>query len=387
MYPDARAGVLMLRRTLASRGFISIAGVLLLVVVAATGLTASQRLGKKIDYCAIMPDAIGLYAGNDVLVRGVKVGTVTSLRPEGTAVRVDFAMDATHPLRGNAIATTVSDTIVADRHLAVQGSPGDTWDSGRCITQTVTPKSLTQMTNAVTTLATDLQAGINPDQRRSIERTLTAVNQATAGSGTQFNDNIKQLAASLRTPGTTAAHIGALIDSVTQLSQSVANGWGNLREMLNGFAPILQLVNDVWGQVVSIVDTLTTILPWLNDITHSYGEPIMHLLEDVVPYIHWLAQDVPALKNYSRLAPAISWALRKFGKAGRLAVNYSPPFVRLNQPDADRICSLLNAADQPRRIHFHGPPGPPIEGACFDYNNGQAKVNLVPLVLGMTGAQ
>ncbi|MBN7303130.1 MCE family protein [Mycobacteroides abscessus subsp. bolletii] len=387
MYSDAREDVLMLRRVLASRGFISITGVLLAAAVVATGLAVYQWLDKKIGYCAIMPDAIGLYQGNDVLVRGVKVGTVTGIRPQGTGVRVDFDVDATYPLRGNAIAATVSDTIVADRHLAVQGSPGDPWDSGRCITQTVTPKSLTQMTNAVTTLATDLQAGTDPDQRRSIERALKGIDQATVGTGTQFNDNLMQLAASLRTPGVTAAHIGALIDSVTQLSQSVANGWGNLREMLNGFAPILQLVNDIWGQVVAIVDTLTTILPWFNDITRSYGEPIMHLLEDVVPYIHWLAQDVPALENYSRLAPAISWALRKFGKAGRLAVNYFPPFVRLNQPDADRLCSLLNAADQPRRIHFHGPPGPPIEGACFDYGNGQAKVNLVPLVLGMTGAQ
>lgn len=377
----------MLRRILASRGFISIAGVLLLGIVGATGFAIHQRLSRQLAYCAIMPDAIGLYQGNDVLVRGVKVGTVTGIRPDGIGVRVDFDVDATHPLRGNVIATTVSDTIVADRHLAVQSSPGETWQARRCITETVTPKSLTQMMNAVTKVATELQAGNDPTQRHSIERALGAIDKATAGSGKQFNDNLMQLAASLHTPGTTAAHIGALIDSLTQLSQSVASGWGNLREMLNGFAPILQLVNDIWGQVIAIVDTLTTILPWFNDITSSYGEPILHLLEDVVPYIHWLAQDVPALQNYSRLAPAISWALRKFGKSGRLAVNYFPPFVRLNQPDADRICSLLNAADQPRRIHFHGPPGPPIEGACFDYGNGQTKVNLVPLVLGMTGAQ
>lgn len=377
----------MLRKLLASRGFISIAGVMLAIVVGVGGFVARQHMVKQIAYCAMLPDAIGLYEGNDVLARGVKVGTVTGIRPEGTGVRVDFTVDAEHPLRGKVIATTVSDTIVADRHLAVQGNPGDTWDSRRCITDAVTPKSLTQMMDAVTKVATDLQSGDDPAQRNSVHRALTAVDQATVGTGEQFNDNLKQLAASLHTPGTTAAHIGALIDSVSQLSESVAHGWGNLREMLNGFAPILQLVNDVWGQVVAIAQSLTTILPWFTDVTSNYGDPILHLLEDAVPYIHWLAQDVPALQNYSRLAPAISWALRKFGKAGRLAVNYFPPFVRLNQEDADRICSLLNAADQPRRIHFHGPPGPGIEGACFDYGNGQAKVNLVPLVLGMTGGR
>lgn len=378
--------MLMLQRVVGSRGFISIAGVVVAAMVVATGLVVYQRLDKQIAYCAIMPDAVGLYQGNDVLVRGVKVGTVRGIRPDGIAVRVDFDVDAAYPLRGNVIATTVSDTIVADRHLAVQGGQGSEWESGRCITETVTPKSLTQMMNAVTKVATDLQSGADPAQRHSIERALAGIDNATEGTGAQFNDNLMQLAASLRTPGTTAAHIGALIDSITALSQSVANGWGNLREMLNGFAPILQLVNEIWVQVVAIIASLTKILPWFTDVTSSYGEPIMHLLEDAVPYIHWLAQDVPALQNYSRLAPAISWALRKFGKSGRLGVNYFPPLVRLNQPDAERICSLLNAVDQPRRIHFHGPSGAPIEGACFDYSNGQAKVNLVPLVLGMTGA-
>ncbi len=387
MRSDTGTGVLMLRQLLASRGFISVASAVLVVVLGATGLAIRQRLGEQIAYCALMPDSVGLYPGNDVLIRGVKVGTVTGIRPDGIAVRVDFNVDATYPLRGNVIATTVSDTIVADRHLAVLGGQGERWDSGRCITDTVTPKSLTQMMNAVTNMATDLQTGTSPAERHSIERALTGIDKATAGTGPQFNDNLRQLAASLRTPGTTSAHIGALIDSITALSQSVANGWGNLREMLNGFAPLLQLVNEIWDQVVALIESLTKVLPWLNDITSSYGEPILHLLEDVVPHIHWLAQDVPALQNYTRLAPAISWALRKFGKSGRLAVNYFPPFVRLNQPDAEQICSLLNAADQPRRIHFHGPAGPPIEGACFDYANGQAKVNIVPLVLGMTGAR
>lgn len=377
----------MLRQILASRGFISVAGATLAVMLAATGLAVHQRSGEQIAYCAIMPDSIGLYPGNDVLVRGVNVGTVNGIRPEGTAVRVDFYVDAAHPLRGEVIATTVSDTIVADRHLAVQSGPGSLWRPERCLTNTVTPKSLTQMMDAVTKVSSQLQAGSGPAQRHSIERAFTGIDKATAGSGPQFNDNLKQLAASLRTPGATTAHLGALIDAITALSQSVANGWSNLREMLNGFAPILQLVNEIWSQVVALNESLTKVLPWLNDITSNYGGPILHLLEDVVPHIHWLAQDVPALQNYTRLAPAISWALRKFGKAGRLAVNYFPPFVRLNQPDAGRICTLLNATDQPRRIHFHGTAGPPSDGACFDYGNGQAKVNLVPLVLGMTGAR
>ncbi|WP_405484974.1 MlaD family protein [Nocardia sp. NBC_00511] len=363
----------MLRRFVASRAFVSVLGGALAVVLAAVGAVFFLNpLQRTVGYCALMPDAIGLYTGNDVKVRGIKVGTVTALRPEGTGVRVDFTVDAAHPLRGQVSATTVSDTIVADRDLAVLGTKGADWNPGSCITKTVTPKSLTQTFSALSKVADEIQGGDDPAQRDRVKQAITLFDQATAGTGPKMNDTIQQLAAALRSPDAAIGHIGSLIDKVNDLTTSVANGWGGLREMLNGFAPILQVVNDVWDQVVEIVNAIKTILPWLNDITVKYGGPILRLLDGSVPYVQLLGANVGSLQQLIDMIPSIGSIFRSVTdpQTGRVAVAYAPPRVALPDAEAEQVCAALNAL---------------APGHCDAPANGMTGVDLMPIVLGSAG--
>src|SRR5690606_18427846 len=87
----AGEGVLMVKRILGSQAFMSIAGALVIVLLAVVGyVIAFDPIKETRSYCAIMPDSVGLYEGNKVSMRGIDVGTVTGIRPDGAAVRVDF---------------------------------------------------------------------------------------------------------------------------------------------------------------------------------------------------------------------------------------------------------------------------------------------------------
>ena len=67
----------MLHKLLGSRAFMSIAGTVAVVAVAVVGyLVAFQPLKATTAYCAIMPDSVGLYPGNQVTMRGITVGNV-----------------------------------------------------------------------------------------------------------------------------------------------------------------------------------------------------------------------------------------------------------------------------------------------------------------------
>ncbi|WP_249358572.1 MlaD family protein [Nocardia cyriacigeorgica] len=365
----------MLRRFVASRAFASIiGGVMAVVVVAAGAVYFLQPANNLLGYCAIMPDAIGLYEGNDVKMRGIKVGTVTALRPEGTGVRVDFEVDAAHPLRGEASATTVADSIVADRTLAVLGTKGTDWDTGTCITKTVTPKSLTQTFNAMSKVADELQGGDDPAARDRVKRAITLFDQATAGTGPKLNDIVMQLAAALRSPDAAVSHIGSLIDNLADLTTSIANGWGDLRQMLDGLAPILQIVNDVWDSVVELVNSIVTILPWLNDVTTKYGGPILQLLDASVPLVHLLGANVAGLKQLIDMIPAIAAMFRNSTdpQTGAVAVSYAPPRVALPEAQAQQVCTWLNGI---------------APGRCGGTADGMTSVDLVPLILGSVGAR
>ncbi|MFE9577047.1 MlaD family protein [Nocardia sp. NPDC006044] len=363
----------MLRRLFASRGFVSALGALLAGVIAiAAGIVLLQPAKGRIGYCAILPDTIGLYVGNDVTLRGIKVGTVTAITNENAAVRVDFRIDAEYPLRGDPTATTVSDTVVADRRLAVNSSSGPDWKPQTCLTRTATPKSITQTLDALSTLADQLDGGGDPARRDSISNAVAEFDRATAGTGPRLNTVITQLASVLRSPDASIAHIGSLLDALTSLSKSVANGWGDLRQMLTGLSPILQLVNNVWDQVVQIVNSIVVLLPWINDITSKYGGRILGLLDNTVPFLDLAAAHAGSLQQLLDLIPVVDKGFRTVTDpgTGRFMVSYRGPTVTLDQPGADQICAALDAL---------------LPGRCTKSSEGLATTDLTTLILGMVG--
>ncbi|WP_169586481.1 MlaD family protein [Antrihabitans stalactiti] len=326
----------MLRNLLASRGFVSILGaVVVAAIAAACAFVLLQPTKARIDYCAIMPDSVGLYVGNDVTLRGILVGAVSDIRTEGTGVRVEFRIDADHPLRDTASATTVSDTIVADRRLAVNDMAGPAWNPSECITKTATPKSLTQTLDSLASLADQLDGGNDPAARSTISAAVTQFDQSLAGTGPKLNDIVTKLAAALRSPDAAIGRIGTLIDTMSSLSQSIANGWGDLRTMLTNLSPLLQLVNTIWDQVVQVVNSIVVILPWLNDITTKYGGPILQLLDKTVPFLDLVAAHVGTLERLIDMIPALESGFRTITDpaTGVPMVSYAPPTTGLTPAD------------------------------------------------------
>lgn len=93
---------------------IGIVVALLLVVGAVVFLRSGSDTKTATAY---FPKAIHVYKGSEVSVLGVRVGTITGVRPEGTQVRVDFEYDAGQKIPADAFAVFVEPTLVADRAL------------------------------------------------------------------------------------------------------------------------------------------------------------------------------------------------------------------------------------------------------------------------------
>ena len=94
--------------------------VLRLLVVLATlvGLSGcTPVLGGTMTVTALMADSAGLFVGNDVGVLGVPVGKVTSIKPEGTHVRVTMSIDSDQPVPADAGAVVVARSVATDRYV------------------------------------------------------------------------------------------------------------------------------------------------------------------------------------------------------------------------------------------------------------------------------
>ncbi|AYF74829.1 MCE family protein [Nocardia yunnanensis] len=365
-----------MKRVLGSQGFVTAVGVTVAVLIAVVAyLIAFDPLKKTYGYCAIMPDAVGLYPGNHVTMLGIPVGTVRSLHAEGARVRVDFTLEAGHPLHGDVMATTVSDTLLADRDLEVLGDNSSRvdWIRSRCIAKTFTPKSITETLRAFTGLADQLGGSGDPAESSRVRDAVSAFERATSDTGPQLNQLIKDLGTALRQPDAAIGHLGDLIDAFASLAASVSINWADIKHTVTDFAPGLTLVNEVWASAVQLLNGLLVDFPMFNNISHKYGREILDGLDEIIPYLKLLAANIGTLKKIIDMIPALADA---FGQVvdpdtGRVRITYAAPKVGLPPGLADQVCAAVDAARP---------------GQCRSAD-GLATVNLVPLVLGLAGAR
>ncbi|MGW0180589.1 MlaD family protein [Nocardia sp. NPDC003345] len=366
----------MPKKVLGSPALMSVAGALVLVLLAtALYVIVFQPMKATRAYCAIMPDSIGLYQGNQVSMRGITVGTVTGIAPEGGKVRVDFEVDADHPLYADAGATTVSDTVVADRELAVlsSGKITEQWDPGQCVTKTLTPKSLTQTITALAELSD--RVGGTETQPNALAGGLDALDSASAGTGPRINDLINQLGRVLESPDADIAHLAGIFDAYASVSNKVAAHWGDLKLMLTRLGPTLnQAHSELLTPGIALFDGLREVLPMLDELTVILADPLMSGLDNLVPLVKLLRANVGSLSEIVATTPVLASALRTVTDPGTGApgLTYAPPRVAIPQENAEQVCAAVNAL---------------APGQCAGAANGMVDLHLMQLVLRLAGAR
>jgi virulence factor Mce-like protein len=371
------AGRRLLLRMLGSPGFMSVSGaVMLCLVVAAVYVVAFDPLKKTETYCALMPDAIGLYNGSHVTMRGITVGTVTGLHPQGTRVRVDFTVQTAHPVLADAAATTVSDTVVADRELAVLSSGHLTrhQDPAECITRTLTPKSISRTLDAMAQLSAEV-LGPPGTQQDSLGRAISGLSTATEGTGPQLHEIITKLGSALNSPDAAVGHLAGTLDALSTLSDAIASHWGDIKSMLQRMGPVLdQVNNELFSRTVTIIDGFQRVLPLFNDITTLFADPIFAVLDTAVPLVRFISAHVGSLEDIITMTPALTSAFTTVldPRTGGPGLTYAPPTVAIPRPDADRLCAVVNSV---------------VPQACTGVAGGVARTRLVQLVLAVAGAR
>ncbi|MGW4535072.1 MlaD family protein [Nocardia sp. NPDC004340] len=360
----------MFKRMLGSQALMSVAGAMVVVLLAVVGYFVwFDPMKKTVAYCAVMPDAVGLYAGNKVTMRGIPVGTVDSVDSDGTKVKVKFSVDAKYPVYADAAATTVSDSIVADRNLAVLNGGKNLahWDSSKCITKSLTPKSITETLTALADLSSQLQQAQAPD---ALAHGLSGLDAATQGTGPQINEIVKKLGSALAQPDADIGHLAGIFDAFASVGEKVEQHWGDLRSMLLRLGPALNNASaELLVPGAQLIDRLGELLPMLNDLATIAGDPIMRALDDTLPLVRLLRANVGSLSEVVRKMPVLTNAAQNVMGNG---VTYGSPRAALPAPQSEQVCAALNAV---------------TPGSCTDAANGMVNVPLVPLVLGMAGAR
>jgi phospholipid/cholesterol/gamma-HCH transport system substrate-binding protein len=193
-----------------------------IAVISAVLVVTSGPPAKQIT--AYFTQAIGVYPGSTVRILGLPVGTIESVQPVGTTVKVTMSVNGGVPVAANAGAVVVSASVVADRYIQLTPpyTSGPQMASGAVIPvrRTAVPVEVDELYSTLEKLANDLGPnGVNKHGALSDVINVGAAN--LAGNGADYNQMITQLGEATRTLSGSRGNFFATVNNLEQLTKTL----------------------------------------------------------------------------------------------------------------------------------------------------------------------
>jgi phospholipid/cholesterol/gamma-HCH transport system substrate-binding protein len=319
-------------------------------VMAAGGVFLAQQTREvdRVHVVAYFDNSNGIFPGDDVRIRGVKVGSIDKIEPQPTQVKITFWFDGNFKVPAEAKAVILSPTLVTAR--AIQLTPpyqgGPTLQGSAVIPRgrTAVPMEWDdfrdQLEKLTRTLAPTEKGGVS---------TLGALVNTTAdnlrGQGANIRDAIIKLSQALSALGdhsgdtfgsvkNLATLVSALQDSTVllrQLNQNLASVTGVLANDPNEVANAVKDLDDVVGEVQTFVSDNREALGTTSDKLTSVSQALTDRIGDIKQLLHVLPSTaVNALNIYQPAQGTLSGILA--------ANNFSDPITFL--------CGAIQAASR-----------------------------------------
>nr|WP_280343307.1 MlaD family protein [Nocardia neocaledoniensis] len=314
--------------------------------MAAASCSSARSDAQSSDYCAALPDAIGLYAGNAVTQMGLKVGTVGRVEPKGSHVEVTFSLDGDRRFPANVQAVTRSKSLLADRSLELVGNyeTGTQLQPGQCIPpeRSYTPKSISEIAGSASDFI-DAMAPVNGQE--SLERSIVGMADAMRSNGVVAQSMMSHASAAMTGPDQLVADLAASIKNMAPLTDDALRNWVALRSILDQLPEVVAAGRDLWQGPIDVVIGVAYLTPVLLDIQRNYGDDLWPFVHGgVVDAIHLAATRSKDIQSLIATVPMIADLMRQQSGPSGFAVQYKVPTVQIDNPEAPLLCDALNAA-------------------------------------------
>lgn len=254
-------------------GFI---GLVLIVLVIVVGLQPERMmtLASAIRHQALFAEAGGLAAGNDVVVAGIKVGTVSDVSLKRGDALVTFMVDGTVRLGSETTAHIRTGTLLGQRVLTLEPSGAGKLRSADIIplSRTGSPYSLTDSVNDFTANTADTNtAALN----QSLDTLSDTLDRITPQLGPTF-DGVSNLSRMLNERN----------DSLAGLLDSASKVTGILSQRSEQVNTLLLNANDLFGvldqrryALVNLLTNTSALSKQVSGMVHDNEKTLAPALE------------------------------------------------------------------------------------------------------------
>ncbi|HEX4559303.1 MAG TPA: MCE family protein [Mycobacterium sp.] len=384
--------------------------VVLIAILGCAGYLLVQSIHKseRTQVVAYFDNSNGIFAGDDVRIRGVNVGKIDKIQPEPTRVKITFWLDSKYPVPADAKAVIVSPTLVTAR--AIQLTPpytgGARLQNDATIPQdrTAVPVEWDDVRIQLERLTKSLQP-TEPGGTSTLGGLIHTTAENLRGQGPAIRDTIIKLSQSLSALGDHSGDIFSSVKNVSILVSALQDSTDLLKSLNQNFAAVTGLLandpnevanavkdlNDVVGEVSSFVadnrETLGTTSDKLASVSTALNQSVddikqtLHILPTVAANAANLYQPaqgtlsgIAAVNNLSDpitfLCGAIQAASRLNAvQSSKLCVQYLAPIVKNRQYNFPPLGfnPIVGPAARPNEVTYsedsmrpdYVPPQPP----------------------------
>jgi phospholipid/cholesterol/gamma-HCH transport system substrate-binding protein len=281
--------------------------VLVGLIVAGAAWMVRDVFFRPKSITAYFTTATSIYPGDEVRVSGVKVGTIKSVQPEGTQVKMTLKVDRDLPVPADAKAVIVAQNLVAARYVQLTPAyrtSGPTMADGAVIPaeRTATPVEWDEVKTQLMRLATDL----GPNSKVStpaVARFIDSAANALNGNGDKLRQALAQLSGVGRTLANGSGNIVDIIKNLQTFVTALRDSNTQIVQFNNRLATLTSVVNDSKSDLDAALTNLSTAVGEVQRFIAGTRDQTSEQIARLADVTQTLADKHMALENVLHIAP------------------------------------------------------------------------------------
>jgi phospholipid/cholesterol/gamma-HCH transport system substrate-binding protein len=313
-----------------------------------------QLFAHRSGYSALLSDATGLAAGDDVEIAGVPVGRVGSVGVDHGVALVTFSLDSDVRLRQGTGVGMRWLNVLGDKVLYLYPPKSGAWLAPGARLPLSADVADASVGALLDTLSPFLQS-IDPKEANEFVVAVSDALEGNTGTVRSLVDNGAQVASTL---GADNQQIGAVIDEYQQVAGALAAHKDDVAAVVQNLATL--------GKGLAAHDSeLVTMVANLGDVTKEFGDLLATnhatldgTITNVDAVATLLQEHESSLAQSLRTLPtglAPYQEISSYGQWFEIQVVYSCIA-------AEQVCTYYNATDQPAGSTTPLPYGSPLGG-------------------------
>lgn len=294
---------------------------------------------------AYFPQTVGLYEDNTVRVRGVDIGTIDQVKPEGDRVKVVMKYDREVKIPSDAQAVLVAPSLVSDRFVQLtppyKGNGPELENNAKIgLQNTAVPLEVDDLYHTLI----DVSKTLGPEganKNGELSRLLNTLAENFKGNGKALNATINNLGKASGTLAGNKDDLFATIKNLAKFTKTLAGSDSDIREFQGRLAEVSKFLSDERGNIADSVKLLGSTLAKVRKFIDDNQDGLKSNVDKLSSVTDVLVKRRADLAELLEIAPTgISNQVGMYNPTAGV-VDARPNFNELGKSPITMVCDIV----------------------------------------------